>query len=71
MDDNRVIAPIDDNFQFDTSTQINTGTQVPSNVQYADQVPQIAQPLSTTEASFTPNAQSLMSPNSSHDSQNP
>jgi len=62
MDDNRVIAPIDDNFQFETTTQINNGS-VPSNVQYADQVPQIATPVSTTEAGFTTNAQSLMSPN--------
>lgn len=65
MDDNRVIAPIDDNFQFDTSTQINTGVQTPSNVQYADQVPQIANTVSTNDAALTPNVQSLMSPNSS------
>ncbi len=65
MNDNRVIPPIDDNFQFDTSTQINTGTQVPSNVQYADQVPQIANPVSAAEAPFAPNTQSLLSPNAS------
>ncbi len=64
MDDNRVIAPINEDFQFEGSTTVNTGTQVPSNVQYADQVPQVANTsTTTTQGSFTPNAQNLMSPN--------
>jgi hypothetical protein len=65
MDDNRVIEPITDDFQFNTSTSVNTGTRVPDNVQYADQLPQVANTSTTTgQTSFTPNAQNIMSPNS-------
>lgn len=75
MDDNRVIQPIDDNFQFDptptpsvnvnTSTSVNTGTAAPPNVQYADQVPQVATQTNVASGGGnTLNAQSIMSPSS-------
>jgi len=72
MDDNRVIQPIDDNFQFETntSTTVNTGTAVPSNVQYADQVPQVAVPnqgytgANTGSGRSNLTGQDIMSPNS-------
>ncbi len=56
MDDNRVIAPIGEDFQFtnqptptvgnppsgsvDANFSVNTGTATPPNVQYLDQIPQ-------------------------------
>jgi len=64
MDDNRVIAPTTDDFQFNTTTTVNSGTNVPGNVQYADQVPQVVNGSTSAGQVYAPNAQSLMSPNS-------
>lgn len=70
MDDNRVIPPLDENFQFEGSTNVSASENVPSNVQYADQVPQVAVPSQTTATSGSGGnysggntAQNLMSPN--------
>ncbi len=77
MSDNRVIAPIDDNFQFtdtpsrpstfDPTTTVNTTNQGggTSNVQYADQVPQVATQTNTNFATTGSNynSGSLASPN--------
>lgn len=70
MDDNRVIPPIDENFHFENtaSTTVNTGASGPSNVQYADQVPQVAVPnqdyADTNSAHSALSGQNIMSPNS-------
>lgn len=65
MDDNRVIAPINDDFQFNMATSVDTGTRISNNVQYSDQVPQVNSAASSSDAvNRVSDVQNLMSPNS-------